>query len=64
MADMETREIELLPCPFCGEATVQIYVRGPIARKVRCDNCAAERYGYCESEAIANWNRRPIHPSR
>lgn len=65
MAD--TREIELLPCPFCGAAAkfdAPYISRGRVMHIVMCstDDCPSHGVEYNESpEAVAaRWNRRAL----
>lgn len=49
---MENKEIDLLPCPFCGGEALNV------VQWVECDSCGAfgpttEPYG-----DLSNWNRR------
>jgi hypothetical protein len=64
-------DAELLPCPFCGSATLTVGVQpGSEFPRVTCGECGARRsadaQGYCHGaanrEATANWNRRKLDP--
>lgn len=55
---MNTDQIELLPCPFCGGADIQSQ-----ADFVHCSDCGGQIDYSCEDEplrltAMAAWNRR------
>ena len=54
----ETKERELLPCPFCGSGNAQIF-KGDIFYKVLCKVCGGMQNGHeISKKAIAAWNRR------
>lgn len=54
-------KIELLPCPFCGDSNVRVYIKGVDRVKYGacCENCDA-RAGRkpTKKEAAEAWNRR------
>lgn len=65
-------DVELLPCPFCGEQpahreTVEHYAadgKHPAGtftsqHHIACDHCGVERSEEYFADAIAAWNRRP-----
>ena len=59
----KAREMDLLPCPFCGaKPRSTIVARGGITfRSIYCDAEACvqpETGGYPEDVSIARWNRR------
>ena len=66
---MEKKEMELKPCPFCGEEPQVIRIKGKDGWRdrftVRCPydhgGCGAEGGMYhSEAEAVEAWNRRDI----
>lgn len=59
---MTTSNVELLPCPFCGEGEHLLveHLEGTIlhpAHRIRCDNCGAST-GYTDKDFRADWNTR------
>lgn len=61
--DMETVDITLKPCPFCGgkaSYVEHIFNTLLITYGVKCDSCEVQTYQFCNSKAAANgaWNRR------
>lgn len=57
-------EIELLPCPFCGESNAELlknYVGGTFTQSVQCktDGCHIETMNYgLGKNAVSRWNTR------
>ncbi len=61
--DMETVDLTLKPCPFCGrKASYVEHIFGTAfyTHGVKCDSCEAQTYQFYNSKAAANgaWNRR------
>lgn len=64
---METNEIKLLPCPFCGDVEdLSCHHMHDDPRYnfiVKCDNCGAESTDWgTEADAVKAWNRRAPDP--
>ena len=64
--DMETVDLTLKPCPFCGgKASYVEHIFRTLANTygVKCDSCEAQTYQFFNSKAAANgaWNRRMIN---
>jgi hypothetical protein len=74
----ETREIELMPCPFCGGEPEAKHIGNehPLYNKkraieVRCTKCRCQRtdgaihqnFAWLEDVAQRNWNQRPANQS-
>ena len=61
--DIETVDLTLKPCPFCGgKASYVEHVIYTVASTygVRCDSCDVQTYQFYTSKEAANgaWNRR------
>lgn len=58
---MESKDLELLPCPFCGSEKSRRYKDKEgfdINDFVSCSNCGCKVSGWTPEEAADNWNRR------
>ena len=61
-----TKQVELLPCPFCGEAAVILPHPGGTGLRIGCDNdqCPVEAYVYGiephKGYLIRDWNTRSL----
>lgn len=61
---MNYKNIEIKPCPFCGE-DVELYKnneKGYTVYEADCINCDTifKQFDKTETEAIEHWNSRPI----
>lgn len=54
--------VELKPCPFCGEDGITKNVMSRGRWRVVCENCGGRTADYLDrNDAIKEWNRRMSH---
>ena len=61
MTDTERKEVDLLPCPFCGESVTIDENPHTGLKEISCDSCDSTTYFSSRSKnySIEQWNKRP-----